>query len=348
MSWQHIRPTKPAYLVGDRVLRFDGSNDLVEILNSTFYDFGDGDFTIGIELMLLQAMPTSTNMDFIGKRISSGSTAKVFLLGSDASTARTVRFAIANNDGTERALILKYAFASDADLLCKWITLIGLRSGGNATGNLDPNNYKLLVNGNRETGKTATNFTNANATFDTSFKINNTGITGISTFRGYVALSFCYNRGLTDEELNNINNKREFPALGCKGIWEFDHASGKTLADSSAVQQSGTLVNYTDAETGIPDPGTNRVWLKRDGIIPYFINVTNQVKQFVKSEPVVITEIRRLNGITDAAYSTDGVNYTAISFDSTNRGFVNIALPADQILYLKASTNGYAALEIIY
>lgn len=328
---------------GNRVLRFDNSDDLVTIFDSIYYDYGVGDFCIGLKVLFVKQNPTSSVVDLLGKR-------KADLDGYVINTRSShPRFVINKVTAGQGAFVL-YGSTTTVNA-GEWVSIIAQRNGGGSPGNLNRSNYHLFYNGveivtNSDT-YSGSALSDSSADFDSDFKIGNQ-----STAKLYLYLdsAFTLNRALTQDEITNYHANNIVPVDGATGIWLFNSQYGSVALDESSVNENGTLTGYTNTELGIPDPLTARAWVRKDGVIWYGPSLTNNVKQFTAPFDCIVYRIGRFYGMGAAAYSLDNSSFTTIPYTGASDSMVvDIELTSGQILYLRGTTTvDGGTLEVYY
>lgn len=322
MSWQLIRGNAPKPDIDiKRCLRLDGVNDYLTLGSSTFYNVGYGQFSYFISFMLGTPMESGRATIF---RTNSGNGDR-FTIGLDTSK----RLYIAFVEGTLTSVVY---FGSVIELGV-WNQLAIVRTGTNTDFSnqpgwddsiRNPQTYKAYLNGVNLPISELENVPELGLPIDLdSTEPKLIGGTPLGRVLHVYFNSFgIWNTALTEEEIQIINSGAVYDYMS-KGIFQFD---GNTN-DSSSVGGIMTLVNSaTPSHVTYPF---------KDGVLFFDKGISDQIREFIYPEEVVITKIWKQNNYNGFQYSFDGVSW----FSTPTGTYIDvyIIVPPSTILYIKDS-----------
>lgn len=311
---RHIRPKRAAPLAArpnGGNLFFDSLNDSVNLSDSTFYQFGGSNFTIYIRGLFLK----------LGDGASGSRLAQMFQKGlTNAPSFYWVgtvgggnpilgfRFGHGTPSAVNRIFGTSYNLESH---LGEWLDIFFVRKNQDGTLAAANNvaNYSVVVNGFEYPCSIVSNTGTLTSDPFTNNNIARFRATATTDFTGLYSRAVVFNRVLnTDEQMAARSGFP--PSAGMRGYYIFDSLSGTILYDRSSVANNGTLINYGNADIGIPDPATNFNWVG-DSIgftsnttkvftAPRDINITRAVK--FNAPGVSATFVHKRAGVTLNTY----------------------------------------------
>lgn len=337
-----IRPfTQISSLQG---LKMDGANDYVLINDDVFYNFGVGPFAVFVDITVRRG---STDVWFSKNKANvNGYFAQVdsdyvsWGLFAPGLLRYTVERKIV--PGERIRVLFQRIGTNDAPSsdVANW-----------PNSNRNRNNYEVYVNGSPKlpirVGQSPMPAeiptSNADTTNPLAFGATADGL--VPTF-GYFHTSAIYAKALSAFEREEIFSGN-FPTEALRGLWRYASANGRQILDSSSVAKHGVLsVGYTDAEAGLPDPNTNRIWITGAVIV---FNTGETVKTFTASfnttlRKVVISTADTVHYRKRDATGAIVFDYQPLTFSAGVASDLNVPLLAGE--HIDFSCGGTPFLEV--
>lgn len=265
-------------------LKFDGVDDNVEILNSSFYNLAGKNFTLCIKALVcrLGAGGNSRLIPFIQKGSIS---TNFYVVGTLGGSYRELGFRFGTLNNSKGFGIPLSVFNIEANLYTSFdVAFIRTGQNGSLSAALNPNNYKVLVNNVMYNCTEVVNLGNLSTdTFTNPNTITINGQVAVDCCRLYLAGYNFYDTDLSVSQIQSVFSGN-VPYNSNKGSYNSNSEYGYTLKDNSSVKNNGQLKNYGSTADAL----TNSVWI--DEIIGF---TNNSTKLFTAKKALTINKIGR-------------------------------------------------------